>query len=96
MWRTPIGRLRLVGWVEGLSFVALVFFAMPLKYVWGEPGAVRVVGMAHGVLWVGFCLVLLDTTIRERWGWRRALVPFVAALLPLGPFLIDGRLRDQG
>ena len=74
--------------------MALVFFAMSLKYVWGDPGAVRVVGMAHGVLWVGFCAVLLDTTLRERWGWRQALVPFLAALFPFGPFLIDGRLRE--
>ena len=96
MWRTPVGRLRVVGWIEGLSFVALVFFAMPLKYIWGDPSAVEVVGMAHGVLWVAFCLVLLDTTIREKWDWKKAMIPFVAALVPLGPFLIDGRLREQG
>ena len=86
----------MIGWIEGVSFVALVFFAMPLKYVWGEPGAVRVVGMAHGVLWVAFCMVLAETTLREKWGWREALIPFLAALVPLGPFLIDGRLRKQG
>jgi len=95
MWRTPIGRLRLVGWIEGLSFVLLVFIAMPLKYIWDEPGAVRVVGMAHGVLWMAFCAVLWDTMNRENWSFKKALIPFVAALLPLGPFLIDGRLKDD-
>ena len=68
---------------------------MPLKYIWGEPGAVEVLGMAHGVLWLLFCVVLLDTTVRESWSWKRAVVPFFAALVPLGPFLIDGRLRAQ-
>ena len=83
MWRTPVGRLRVVGWVEGLSFVTLVFFAMPLKYVWGEPEAVRIVGMAHGVLWLAFCLVLLDTTIRERWSVGRARVMSPISLSPV-------------
>ena len=95
MWQTPIGRLRLIGWVEGLSFVVLVFVAMPLKYVWGEPAAVRVVGMAHGALWMGFCVVLWHTASQAGWTVKQTAVPFVAALLPFGPFLIDRRLRDS-
>ena len=95
MWQTPVGRLRLIGWIEGLSFVALVFIAMPLKYLWDEPGAVRVVGMAHGVLWMAFCAVLWDTMNKSGWTLKKAAVPFVAALLPFGPFIIDSRLRDQ-
>ena len=94
MWQTPTGRLRLIGWVEGLSFILLVFIAMPLKYVWGEPEAVRVVGMAHGVLWMAFCAVLWDTASKESWPLTQSAIPFVAALLPFGPFIIDRRLRD--
>jgi integral membrane protein len=95
MWKTPIGRLRLIGWLEGLSFVGLVFIAMPMKYLLDEPGAVRVLGMAHGLLWVGFLAVLADTMSKEGWTLKRAAVPFVAALLPFGPFIIDRKLRDQ-
>jgi len=95
MWQTPIGRLRLIGWLEGLSFVLLVFVAMPLKYLWAEPDAVRVVGMAHGLLWMGFCAVLWDTRSRQGWSLKQAAVPFVAALLPFGPSIIDRRLRAQ-
>ena len=96
MWQTAIGRLRLIGWFEGLSFLLLVFVAMPLKYIWGEPGAVRVVGMVHGVLFLGLCVVLWDTMHEEGWSWKQAAVPFVASLLPFGPFLIDRRLREEG
>ena len=48
MTHTPIGRLRLVGIAEGISFLILLGIAMPLKYVWGQPLAVRIVGLIHG------------------------------------------------
>jgi len=94
MWKTPVDRLRLIGWFEGASFVLLLGVAMPLKYIWGEPLAVRIVGMAHGVLWMGFCAVLVDARKDQDWSLRQAAVPLVASLLPFGPFVIDRRLRE--
>ena len=49
-----MGRLRAVSALEGLSYALLVFVAMPLKYGLGEPAMVKVMGMAHGVLFVVF------------------------------------------
>ena len=51
MRRIPIVRLlRTVGILEGLSFLVLLFIAMPLKYGWGHASAVRVPGLVHGAL----------------------------------------------
>jgi integral membrane protein len=94
MSQTPIGRLRLIGWIEGASFLLLVCVAMPLKYIWGEPLGVRIVGMAHGLLWLAFVGVLYDTMKQEGWPLSKAAVPFVAALVPFGPFIIDRRLKE--
>ncbi len=94
MWSTAVGRLRLVGWMEGASFVLLLGVAMPLKYIWGEPLAVRVVGLTHGVLWMAFLWLLYDAMKQQGWTWRQAAVPLVAGLLPFGPFIIDRRLRE--
>lgn len=93
MLTSSIGRLRLIGITEGLSFLVLVFVAMPLKYHWGDPSWVRVVGGIHGALFVVFCFALFDTQHREKWSLRQTLVPFVASLIPFGPFLIDHRLK---
>ncbi|MSP17466.1 MAG: DUF3817 domain-containing protein, partial [Myxococcales bacterium] len=46
--RTPIGRLRVVAFAEGCSFLLLLGVAMPLKYLAGLPLAVRLVGSLHG------------------------------------------------
>jgi len=90
--RTPLGRLLAVGHLEGISFLILVGIAMPLKYVWHMPEAVKVFGMAHGVLFLVFLV-----TIFQAWGDRaitgkQAGLSFLASLLPFGPFFLDRRL----
>ena len=94
MLKTSIGRLRLVGLIEGASFLLLLFVAMPLKYVWGDPTLVRHVGMAHGVLWTALIFMIIDAKSDQNWTMRQAAIPLIASLLPFGPFWIDKRLRD--
>lgn len=95
MLRSAIGRLRAAGMVEGASFLLLLFVAMPLKYVWGRPEAVSVIGMAHGVLFLLYCLLLVFAWDAAKWNVRQCAKAFVAALIPFGPFLIDGWLRRE-
>jgi hypothetical protein len=58
--KTQLGRLRIIGFVEGLSFLILLGIAMPLKYFFGLPETVRVVGMAHGLLFVLYVLLVIQ------------------------------------
>ena len=57
--QTPLGRFRVISAIEGLSYVLLVFIAMPLKYGLDLPQMVKVLGMAHGVLFMAFVLALV-------------------------------------
>jgi integral membrane protein len=91
--RNPIPFLRLAGLVEAVSFLVLLFVAMPLKYLAGFPVAVKAVGWVHGVLFIVFCAALLVTAVVARWPLGRAALVFVAALLPFGPFVIDRRMK---
>ena len=93
--RTPIGRLRVIAFIEGCSYLLLLGVAMPLKYLFGMPLAVRLVGSTHGGLFVAFCAVLLHVTIVERWSLLRGLVVFVSSLVPCGTFFIDPSLRRE-
>ena len=92
--KNPIAFLRTIALIEGASFLVLLFLAMPLKYILGWPQAVRVVGMAHGVLFVIFCLSLLQTWIVARWPIGRAALIFGASIVPFGPWLIDRRMKN--
>ncbi|MGH7872977.1 MAG: DUF3817 domain-containing protein [Candidatus Binatia bacterium] len=95
MLKSSIGRLRAIGLVEGVSFLLLLGVAMPLKYFAGLPQAVKVFGWIHGLLFITFCMVLLQARLDAKWNaWRTGTI-LAAALLPFGPFVIDGRLRRE-
>ncbi len=93
--KTSIGRLRVIGFWEGVSFLVLLVIAMPLKYVWGEPGAVRVVGMAHGVLFMLYVWAAIQAALEHDWSWKRTGLVLLASLLPAGPFVVDAKLLRE-
>ena len=92
---TTVRRVRHVGLVEGISFLLLLGIAMPLKYLAGWPWGVKVVGWAHGVLFVLYGLATLQAMRHCGWGLVRAFTIFGASLIPFGPFLIDPKLRRE-
>ena len=95
MLRTPVGRLRALGMVEAVSFLLLLSVAMPLKYFAGLPLAVKIAGWLHGLLFLAFFMVLLQTQQTQNWPLRWTAVVLIAALLPFGPFIIDRRLKNS-
>ncbi len=92
---TPLRQLRLIAFIEGVSFLVLLFVAMPLKYLAGLPVAVRIVGSIHGVLFIAFVLILIRVSIARAWPFRRSLLAFVSSIVPFGTFVFDGSLRRE-
>ena len=92
---TSLGRLRAVALVEGISFLLLLFVAMPMKYVWDIPQAVRITGMVHGLLFIAFSIALLVAGLDRRWGLGRMTVVFLSSLIPFGTFLMDRSLKRE-
>lgn len=89
---TPLARLRLVGLLEGVSFLVLLLIAMPLKYLADQPLAVRYVGMAHGILFMLYLLALVPVALDRRWSWKTCAFAVLASVLPGGPFVFDARV----
>lgn len=93
MFKTPVGRVRGVGLIEGISALVLFFVAMPLKYAAGFPQAVFYIGWIHGVLFISYAVVTLAA-----WGLGHLTAKLVglaaiAAIVPFGPFVLDKRLK---
>ncbi|TLV01206.1 DUF3817 domain-containing protein [Dyadobacter luticola] len=89
--KSSLGRFRIVAFMEGVSFLVLLGIAMPLKYLAGLPQAVRVVGMAHGVLFVLFVILLVQVAIEKSWPFKKSILSFFASLVPFGTFYADAR-----
>lgn len=82
-----------VAFAEGLSLVALFGIAMPLKYVAGNPEPVAWVGMAHGILFLVYCIALGSVARVDGWSVNRSMVGFAASMVPLGTFALEAWLR---
>lgn len=87
--------LRITSLTEGVSFLLLLFVAMPLKYVWHWPVAVKYVGWAHGGLFVFLGLLVLITMARAKLPFKTAFIVGLASVLPAGPFFADRRLKQH-
>jgi integral membrane protein len=84
-----------MGLFEGASFLLLLGVAMPLKYFMGQPLAVRITGPIHGALFLWLCWLVLEVVAERDWSKVKGLAVILAALLPLGPWLIDGWLKRE-
>lgn len=93
--KTDIGRFRLVAISEGISFIVLMFIAMPLKYIAGMPQPVTYVGWVHGLLFVLYILALITVKITLNWNFKKTFVAFIASLLPFGTFILDKSLKKE-
>jgi integral membrane protein len=92
---TAIGRLRMAGIAEGISFITLLFIAMPVKYLAGNPGLVWYVGWVHGLLFMLYILALITVKINLEWKFKKTAIAFLASLLPFGTFILDKSLRKE-
>jgi integral membrane protein len=79
---------------EATSYLLLLFVAMPLKYIWHLPIAVKIFGSLHGALFVAFCAALQQACRTGRWPIQRAVMLFIASFVPVLPFFLDRQLQD--
>lgn len=95
IFKTTIGRLRVIGIAEGVSYLLLLLVAMPLKYALGIPEPVKYFGWIHGMLFILYVIALVLAMISNKWGFIKTVIAFAASLVPLGTFLLDKKLREE-
>ena len=74
---------RMIALAEGISFLTLLFIAMPMKYFIGMPEVVRVVGSIHGGLFVLYVGLLAMIHFRQRWSFMFSLYALLRLLFRL-------------
>ncbi len=93
--KTPLGQFRLVSLAEGISYILLMFLAMPLKYIAGEPTLVRIFGSIHGGLFFLFMFTLVHAAFNRGWKLPRVMIAFVASIIPFGAFFLERSLKEE-
>lgn len=90
--------LRICGISEGISLLVLVFIAMPLKYFFDMPVAVKMVGWVHGLLFIAYVISVFLAIRPMKWNLLSVLIALVASLIPFGTIILDRswkRVQDQ-
>lgn len=88
--KTPVGQLRVLGYLEGISLIMLLFVAVPLKYWNGNPALVKALGPVHGLLFLWFVFNTLSVGVEQRWKFQQTTWKvLIACIIPFGTFYID-------
>ena len=90
--KTQIGRLRILAFIEGSSFLVILFITMPLKYGFNIPEPNKYFGMLHGVLFILYLLWVLLVKIEQNWTLKTMLLAMLASVVPFGTFWADKKL----
>jgi integral membrane protein len=88
-----LSQFKNIAIAEGISFLVLVFIAMPVKYMLGFPLLVKYFGWAHGVLFILYIVWLIRAKEEYNWSLKQTALGLIAALLPFGPFIFNKRLH---
>lgn len=94
MINNKVKKFGIINTIEGYSYLVLLFIAMPMKYLIGIPEAVKIAGMAHGVLFVLLCVLLVVAWKEARWSFKYTMLFFVAALVPFGTFYTTPKIKS--
>jgi integral membrane protein len=92
---SKLNLLRKIGFAEGFSWLLLLGFAMPLKYLAGQPLPVRIVGWVHGILFIGYIIQLYRVQAAYRWPLIKTFLGCLAAFFPFGTWIFDAQLKKQ-
>jgi integral membrane protein len=96
LFKTNIGRLRIIGFLEGVSLIFLVFVAVPLKYLMGIPEGSKIIGPIHGVLFLLFVFNTISVGVERNWKFTETTWKvLVACLIPFGTFYVDKHILSK-
>lgn len=80
---------KIIALLEGVSLLALLFFAMPMKYIFSNPIFVKYIGMAHGILFILYLAIALLLKLEQKWDLKKFAIICLASVIPFGTFYIE-------
>lgn len=84
---------RIIAFLEGLSYVLLLFIAVPIKYLNNDPSYVKMLGMPHGLLFMGYIALAIVLRTDNQWIKNNFFMVLMASIIPFGTFVIEKKLN---
>ena len=80
---------RVISFLEGTSYLLLLFIAVPIKYWMNDPQYVKLLGMPHGLLFVAYIVLAFLIKPELKWNTKTFGIVLLASILPFGTFYVD-------
>jgi integral membrane protein len=94
--KSKIGKLRIIGFLEGISLLILIFVAVPLKYYFGNPILTKILGPIHGALFLLFIFNAISVGVEQNWKFKTTTWKVIlACFIPFGTFYIDHKILSK-
>lgn len=93
-FKTLLGQLRILALLEGISYL-LFAITMPLKYMMDMGAPNKIVGLIHGVLFIGYCLWVVVYSKEAKWKFGTTFWSLLASLLPFATFIADAKIFSK-
>ena len=84
-----MGLFRIVAFLEGFSWITLLFFAVPMKYIWNVELYVQKIGMAHGALFIVYIVLAFFLQLKINWSRNHMLIILIGSIVPFGFLYVD-------
>lgn len=96
LFKTKIGRLRIIGYLEGISLLVLICVAVPLKYYFNNPNLSKALGPIHGAIFLLFLFNTVSVGVEQNWKFKTTTWKIIlACFIPFGTFYIDNKILSK-
>lgn len=80
---------RIIGFLEGISYLGLIGIGLPMKYMLDNDIVVKYLGMPHGLLFLFYLFIALVLKQSQEWSMNVFIKIGLASIIPFGTFYID-------
>lgn len=84
-----LNTFRFVAILEGVSYILLLFLAVPIKYFGNDPQYVKLLGMPHGLLFVAYIILAVILGSKLKWNSKTLAFVLLASVIPFGTFYVE-------
>ena len=96
LFKSKIGQLRIIAFLEGMSLLILVFIGMPFKYWLNNPLVVKTLGPIHGILFLLYVVSTIGVAVNQNWSFKTTTWKvLLASFIPFGTFYIDKKILRE-
>ena len=86
--------LKILAILEGISYISFAI-TMPIKYIMHWPLPNQIIGMAHGILFIAYCLWVLIVGVQYKKPILFYMVGWFMSLIPFGTFWFERKFLNK-